>query len=313
MVGDVQIPVIVGPTAGGKSAVAVCLAERLAHRAGGEVVTCDAFQVYRGMDIGTAKPTNAERRGIPHHLIDLVEPTERYSVQRWLDDADAVMTEIQSRGKVPIVVGGTHLFVKALLDGLFEGPPGDESLREELRALGPKALRAELEARDPATATRLHPNDERRTVRALEVLRLTGKPISEWQTQWDDGQDSGPLGARRYQLIGLEWPAEVLNRRINERVRGMIDAGLVDEARQLHEADRLGPQAREALGYKQLFPYFEGIVPLDEAVEKIKIETRRFGKNQRTWLRRLRAKPGSVWIEAEGRDPQEISQTIAMK
>jgi len=301
------VPVIVGPTAGGKSAAAVELALAL----GGEVVTCDAFQVYRGMDIGTAKPSEAERRGVRHHLIDLVEPTEAYSVQRWLEDADRAMAEIEGRGRIPIVVGGTHLFVKALLDGLFDGPPADEALREELRAMGQQALRAKLEAKDPASASRLHPNDERRTIRALEVLRLTGKPLSEHQSQWDDGPDAGPLGGRDYRLFGLLWDAEELNRRINGRVRQMLYAGLVDEARGLWKADRLGPQAREAIGYKQLIPHFEGYQGLEDAVERIKIETRRFGKNQRTWLRRLRTTPGSVWIEAAGSDSSEISQAIA--
>jgi tRNA dimethylallyltransferase len=288
-----RFPVLVGPTASGKSELAVEAALLLGGgRAGAaEVVTADAFQVYRGMDIGTAKPTPRERRGVPHHLIDLVDPTEPFTVGRWLALAEAAIVDIRSRGLVPIVVGGTHLYIKALLDGLFEGPEPDPALRDELRARGLPALRAELERVDPAAAARIHPNDERRTIRALEVFRQTGRPISGWQSQWDRRT------RRDCTLIGLEWPTAELNRRINARVKAMMDGGLLDEVRALHAAGRLGPQAREALGYKQVLWYLEGRGSLEAAVEQIKIETRRFAKNQRTWLRRLRATPGSVWID----------------
>jgi len=312
------IPVVVGPTAGGKTPLGVEVALEFERRGAGrgEVVTCDAFQVYRGLDIGTAKPTEAEMRGVRHHLIDVVEPTEGYSVRRWLADAERAVEEILGRGGSPVVVGGTHLFVKALVDGLFEGPGADEALREELRAMGPGALRAELERVDPEAAGRIHPNDERRTVRALEVFRLTGEPISAQQTQWDQGEG----GRDDVLLVGLRWETAALNARINERVRAMVDEGLVDEARRLWEAGRLGPQAREALGYKQLVEHFESGgdeqgVSLDTAIERIKIETRRFGKNQRTWLRRLgagggRSGDGARWIDMESVGLREAAQAV---
>lgn len=317
-----RIPVIAGPTAGGKSDLAVEIA--LALPRGAEIITADAFQVFRGLDIGTAKPTTEERRGIPHHLIDVVGPGERFSVADWLSLADRAVAEIRARGALPIVVGGTHLYIKAFLDGLFDGPAPDPELRAALAARPLAELRAELDRIDPAAARRIHPNDARRTIRALEVFHQTGRPISEHQQQWDSAAQgtaalrAAPPSRPPALLIGLDWPSELLNPRINARVKSMIDRGLVDEARALWEAGAFttpamdvsdsgaagvplagGPnQAREALGYKQLLSHFEGCCTLEEAIEKIKIETRRFAKNQRTWLKRLRLTPGSVWIDA---------------
>jgi tRNA dimethylallyltransferase len=255
--------------------------------------------VYRGLDVGTAKPTREERRDVAHHLIDVVEPTESFSVKQWLTLAERAIAEIRSRAAWPIVVGGTHLYVKALLDGLFEGPGADEALRARLTAMSPAELRAMLEAKDPAAAARLHPNDLRRTVRALEVLELTGVPMSEHQKQWDAAR-----GPSEFTLVGLEWPVEAINRRINARVRLMMERGLLEEVRRLRgegafeaEVGQMN-QAREAVGYKQLLAHLEGRCALDEAVERIKIDTRRLGKAQRTWLRRLRTTPKSVWIDA---------------
>jgi tRNA dimethylallyltransferase len=210
--------------------------------------------------------------------------------------------EIRARGSVPIVVGGTNLYIKAFLEGLFEGPEPDETVRAALQAIPQADRRAELERVDPAAAARIHPNDERRTVRALEVYRQTGVPITEHQKQWDRGARDDA------RLFGLTWPTEPLNRRINARVKEMMAGGLLDEVTRLR--DRLGPQAREALGYKQLLEYLSGGRTLDEAVETTKIETRRFAKNQRTWLRRLATPrsetPDSRWFSAEPflNDPQ---------
>ena len=297
------IPVIVGPTAGGKTALAVELARALAERGTpAEVVTADAFQVYRRMDIGTAKPTIDERAGVPHHLLDLVEPDARFTVHDWLARADPLVADLRARGVTPVVVGGTNLYVKAFLDGLFEGPEPSEAIRAELAATPQSARRAELERVDPAAAGRIHPADERRTVRALEVFRQTGTPITELQQQWDRTPRADTL------LVGLDWPVEAINRRINARVRTMMEQGLLDEVGAL--APTLGPQAREALGYKQLLAHLRGEVTLAEAVEKVKIETRRFAKNQRTWLRRLRATPGSVWFDAEAQPPGQIAQSL---
>lgn len=303
-----RYPVIVGPTAGGKTGLAVELALAL-ERGGagrGEVVTADAFQVYRGMDVGTAKPTPAERRGVAHHLIDLIEPTERFTVHDWLGLAEPLIAAIRARGHVPIVVGGTNLYVKAFLDGMFEGPQPTPSVKEAVGAMTQPERRRELERVDPRAARRIHPSDERRTVRALEVYRQTGTPITTLQAQWDAERQARPEAV----LVGLDWPVEAINLRINDRVRAMVAGGLVEEARALWASGRLGPQAREAIGYKQLVPHFEGRQTLEEALERVKIETRRLGKNQRTWLRRLRGRPGGVWIEAEGKEAGEIAQIV---
>ncbi len=290
----VPYPVIAGPTAGGKSGLAFGVFEALAARGiRAEIISADSIQVYRGLDIGSAKPTREERERVPHHLIDIAEPTERFSVADWLARAERAVAEVQSRGGVPIVVGGTHLYIKAFLEGLFEGPDPDPAIREALAGMSQIERRAELSRVDPAAAGRIHANDERRTIRALEVYRQTGRPISELQRQWDGG------GIREgVVLVGIEWATAELNRRINARVMSMVREGLVEEARALWEARRFGPTAKEALGYKQLIEHFEGRCSRDDAIERIKIETRRFAKNQRTWLRRLRTTPGSVWIDA---------------
>ncbi|TVQ61989.1 MAG: tRNA (adenosine(37)-N6)-dimethylallyltransferase MiaA [Phycisphaerales bacterium] len=311
-----RFPIIAGPTAGGKSALGVAVALELERRGlpRGEVVSADAFQVYRGLDIASAKPTEAERRGVRHHLIDAVEPTEAFALADWLRLAEGAIAEIRARGVTPIVVGGTHLYVKSLLDGFMGGPGADEAIRDELRAMDPALRRAELERVDPAAAARIHPNDERRTVRALEVYRLTGQPITAQQGQWD-AEATRP---RDRFLVGLEWGVEAINRRINARVRAMVEGGLVDETRRLLERDALGPQARQALGTKQLLPVLEGLDPgqppsparLEDAIERIKIETRRFAKSQRTWLRRLRQTPGAVWIQAEIGDAEQWAQHV---
>jgi tRNA dimethylallyltransferase len=332
-------PVICGPTAGGKSDLAVALALRAreewgtAGGIGAEIITADAFQVYRGMDIGTAKPSVEERRGVVHHLIDVVDPrgiergtgfqpvrsagehgqdahaTRTFTVDDWLRLAREKITEIRGRGALPIVVGGTHLYIKALLDGLFDGPEPDEALRAELTAMDPAARRAELERVDPAAAARIHPNDVRRAVRALEVFRLTGTPISSHQKQWDQAASS------EFQLIILDWESDALNRRINARVKQMMERGLLDEVRALHDSGALipGSQPAEALGYKQLLAHLQNpaAISLDDAVEKIKIETRRFGKNQRTWLRRLRTTPGAMTIDIERAAQEDAVAQIA--
>lgn len=302
-----RFPVIIGPTAGGKTALAVEVALQgssstppsggtLGHVgiASGEVITADAFQVYRGLDIGTAKPTLAERCGVPHHLIDIRDPGEKFTVADWLSEAEKSIADVTARGHLPIVVGGTHLYIKSFLEGMFEGPAASPELRETLAAMPPAELRAELERIDALAAARLHPNDLRRTIRAIEVFRLTGTPISQLQQQWDQA------GKARTDcvLVGIEWPVELLNRRINARVKDMAARGLVDEVRGLWQAGKLIGQAREALGYKQLIEAFEGRCSIDDALEQIKIDTRRLAKAQRTWMRRLRPTPGSVWIDA---------------
>ena len=305
-----EFPIIVGPTAGGKSALGVEIALGV-ERAGmprGEVVSADSMQVFRGMDIGTGKLGMAERRGVTHHLIDIVDPRDPFSVDLWLTRAEAVIGDVRARGAIPIVVGGTHLYAKALLEGLFDSPEPDPALRAALAAMPREARRAELERIDPISAARIHVNDDRRTVRALEVFRATGIPISSHQREWDAGNVRTDAV-----LVGVEWEAQAINKRINARVRAMMDAGLLDEVRGLWEREALGPTAIQALGYRQLVDHLEGRWTLDEAVERIKIETRRFAKNQRTWLRRLRLIPGSVWVESGEGDPLVWAEAVVAK
>lgn len=302
-----RFPVIIGPTAGGKSRLAVHLAQALerAGRAPCEVVSADSVQVYRGMDIGSAKPGDHERAGVAHHLIDIAEPDEPFTLRDWLTGAEDAIDDIRARGGVPVVVGGTHLYIKALLEGLFEGPGADPDLRRRLGEEPPERLRARLEEADPEAAARIHPNDLRRTIRALEVHAATGRPLSEQQRQWDAGRRRSDA-----LLVALRWPAPEINRRINARVKGMLEAGLRDEVRRLREAGRLGEQARQSLGYSQLLDHLDGRTALEEAVERIKIETRRFAKSQRTWQRRLLAGGPSLTLDAPPEDPKGWSERV---
>lgn len=326
-----RFPIIVGPTAGGKTALALELARLLDPRSGppdhgaspaerdalararsawpggAEVVSADSMQVFRRMDIGTAKPTPDERAAARHHLIDILDPSESFSVDRWLSLAEPIVAELRERGVLPIVVGGTHLYAKALLEGLFDAPDPDPALRAELGALETPVLRARLEAIDPAAAGRIHFNDRRRTVRALEVHAATGTPISDLQRQWDEGPDRPDAAP-----IVVEWPTGLINRRINDRVRWMFDAGLVGEVRGILDAGGFGPQSAQALGYKQLIEVVEsGRVEdpdaLRKAGETIKVQTRRFAKNQRTWLKRLSRHPNTIRIPASEGPPAEWS------
>ncbi|MFK7960186.1 MAG: tRNA (adenosine(37)-N6)-dimethylallyltransferase MiaA [Phycisphaerales bacterium] len=342
------IILILGPTAGGKTALSIALAQSLPG--GGEVISADSMQVYRGMDIGTAKPPMAERDGVPHHLLDLVEPSEEgFTVDSWLEAADAAIADVRSRGKWPLIVGGTNLYVQALLHGLHFGPAPDEAVRERFRAMDPVERRKRLEEVDPVSAARIHPHDERRTVRALEVHAGAGRPMSEVQRDWT------AVEPREDALtIALDWPVEAINRRINARVRQMMDEGLADEVYRLMTGPGLGLQARQALAYRQIADVFEaaGVVrtgdapnpqtrpqarpradlqadpqadphadqktgqnaapnPLaphvpKDAVEQIKIRTRRYAKQQRTWLRRFRGLPRSYFLDAATNDPQAI-------
>jgi len=281
---------ILGATACGKGAVG----RLLARRVGGRIVSVDSMKIYRGMDIGTAKPPAELRAQIPHYCIDIIEPSENFSVARYVGCADEAIESIRSAGAVPLAVGGTSLYIKAMAEGLFEGPPADLQIRKSLRqrgaAEGPGALHDELARVDPRAAARIDPNDERRIVRALEVYQITGRPISELQTQWDSG-------ARRHDcvFIGLRRCKEDLNRRINARVKRMVEAGLVDEVRGLlARPGALGPQAVAAVGYAEFIAHLDGRCSLRDAIEQIKINTRQLAKKQRTWHRRF---AGVQWFD----------------
>ena len=295
-----RVIVILGPTAGGKSDLAM----ELARRFGGEIVSADSMQVYRGMDIGTAKPTAAERAEVPHHCIDLVDATEEgFTVARWLACADEAVADIQRRGRVPIVVGGTNLYIRAFLEGLDEAPAADHAFRAALEAVPSAELHARLASSDPAAAARLHPNDKRRIVRALEIAHATGESATGRRTAWVDAG----IAPRRSDLfaVSLDWPVEPINRRINARVRRMLDSGFVEEVARLAGAGGLCSQARAACGYEELLRIVgdgsraSRARGLDEAAEATKIRSRRLAKQQRTWLKRFRALDPSIVIACD--------------
>lgn len=287
---------VVGTTASGKSDLATALAETLPR--GGECVSADSMQIYRGLDLGTAKPTPADRLRVPHHLLDLADPHDLHSdftVADWVAAARGAIAEIDRRGRVPIVVGGTHLYLQALLQGLFEGPQIDPSLRRSLEAVPLASLREELLRCDPDAAARIHPADRRRTIRAVEVHRQTGVPLSAWQTQW---ASEGTEVAARAIVISIERPTAIANSRINRRVRAMLEAGWLEEVEGLLARGPLHRQAAEAVGYRELGEVLGGRRSLADAAEAIKIRTRRYAKQQRTWLKRFQARPGTIRIEA---------------
>ncbi len=301
---------ILGPTAGGKSTVAIELARRIGG--GGECISADSMQVYRGMDIGTAKTPTDERRGVPHHLIDLVEPSDdSFSVDRWLELCERTIVDIRSRGCTPIIVGGTNLYVQALTQGLSDALPApDPALRASLSDLPADQLRERLMQVDPTAATRIHFNDRKRTIRAIEVFEQTGTPLSAMQKEWESPGRGIPRLCRNLLIVGLDHPVEAINRRINARVKRMIEQGLVEEVRSLHGRRMMGRNAREALGYKQIIDHMEGRSTLDEAIEQIKIRTRRYAKQQRTWLRRFRAHPWAIWLNAADRTASQLVDEI---
>jgi tRNA dimethylallyltransferase len=283
MAGNPKLLVILGPTASGKSDLAMALARRV----GAEILSADSMQVYAGLDLGTAKPSPAERDEVRHHLIDVVRADEPFTVARFVEMAEQVIAESVH----PLILtGGTPLYYKALFEGMFEGPGADESLREALRGKTGQELHDRLKQVDPAAAARLHPNDQRRVIRALEVYELTGRPISEWQTEWSSG-------GRRHEAVwvGLAWEKEALNRRINARVKAMVAAGWVEEVRELLRTyGDLSPTAAEATGYAELIAHVRGKMSLGDAVEAIKISTRQLARRQMKWFRRF---GGVTWMD----------------
>ncbi len=286
--------VIVGCTASGKSDLAEALAERL----GGALMAVDSMQVYRGMDIGTAKPDRATRERIPHLMIDVCDPWETYSAARFAADASTYFNHQDTKAPRLILVAGTILYLRALLEGMFEGPGANEEIRkrlgEEAGRVGARVLHERLKGVDSVAAGRIHPNDLRRIVRALEVFELTGSPISTLQTQWAENHPRAEAV-----FIGIRRDKEALNRRINARVRKMIEMGLVEEVDRLRKDPRgFSPEAASGVGYRQLLDHFAGKCSLDEAIEQIKIQTRHLAKLQRTWLKRFPPPQNVQWLEA---------------
>jgi tRNA dimethylallyltransferase len=276
---------LLGPTASGKSSLAFALAERLPL----EIVSLDSAQVYRGMDIGTAKPSAAERARVPHHLIDLVDPDQSYSAGRWREDALHAVNDILSRGRIPLLVGGTMLYYRALVGGLDALPPADAAIRAALDAdaarRGWPALHAELAQVDPSTAQRLKPNDAQRIQRALEVWRVTGKPLSQLQGR---SGDSLPFKIRGFALFPSD--RSLLHRNIAERFDAMLEAGLIDEVSSLKKKFRLSASlpAMRAVGYRQVWDHLEGKTGKAEMREHAVAATRQLAKRQLTWLRSFR-------------------------
>ncbi len=282
------IVVICGPTGVGKTAAAIALCEAV----GGAIVGADSMQVYRFMDIGTAKPTADEQARVHHDLIDVVDPDEDFDAARYQHLADTAIARLVKAKRVPVVVGGTGLYIRALLHGIFPDAPGDPEVRRALRrrlsAEGAAALHRELAARDPDAAARIHPNDRQRIVRALEVLAVTGRPLSELQRRHGFRQ-------QRYRAlqIGLDIERQELYRRIDRRVDRMLAEGLLDEVRGLLRRGYAATlKSMQSIGYRHMVAYLEGRLDWDEAVRTLKRDTRRYAKRQLTWFR---ADPAVRW------------------
>jgi tRNA dimethylallyltransferase len=291
---------ILGVTASGKARLGFELAQAL----DGEILSVDSMKVYRRMDLGTAKPSKEAQQRVRYHLIDVVEPSESFSVGLFLEKARAAIDDIRGRGKTVVAVGGTALYIKALLYGLFKGPGNDEQIRAELRqraALeGWAMLHAELARIDPEAADRIHANDAKRITRALEVYRLTGKPISSLQKQFEAERP-----VHNWTIIGLRREKTVESQRMNARVKEMIELGLLEEVRSLlAEARPLSRQARGAIGYAEIIEHLEGRMALEDAIEEIKKNTRRLAKGQRTWFKTFRE---VHWLDV---GPQELPEHV---
>ena len=276
-----------GPTATGKSALAVGLAAQI----GGEVVSVDSCAIYRGLDIGSAKPPLVERGGIAHHLIDIRNPDESYSVGQFVDDAKRLASGIAARGRVPVFAGGTMMYFNALLRGLSGLPSTPAEVRAEVNGLmdrlGPEALHATLAARDPQMASRLHPNDRQRIGRALEVIAAAGRPLSDLQRE---SPPTSPFGSGCVPIGMMPSDTQALNKRIAERIRDFVRRGWADEVSELLGRDGVGPksQSMRTVGYREMVRHTLGGIPLDKTLELAETATRRLAKRQRTWLRSMR-------------------------
>ena len=271
---------LAGPTAVGKSEIAIALAERL----GAEIISVDSMQVYRGMEIGTAKPSAVDRARVPHHLLDVVDLQEPFDAARFIQLAQEAVTGIRARGKVPLFCGGTGLYFKAYLEGLSVTPPADAGLRESLRATPMADLLRELAERDPVMYSQVDRQNPRRVIRAVEVIRLTGRPFSEQRARWTDNAHATTSSSEQF---GLCRPPGELHTRIEARVDDMFHRGLVAETAQLLEHGLArNPIALQALGYRQVVEHLQGARSLPQTIELVKIRTRQFARRQMTWFRR---------------------------
>ena len=295
---------VVGPTATGKTALGVALALRF----GGEVISADSMQIYKGLDVGTAKVTPEETRGVPHHCVDLLSPETAFSVADFTALAGRLVEEIGARGRLPILVGGTGLYVQSLLNGVrFTEEKAPDGLREalaaEMAARGPEAMYAELQAADPEAAASIHPNNHVRVLRALEYYRATGRRLSQQKAD-----SLPPEQPYRSLLLGLDFPdRSLLYRRIDTRVDRMMEQGLLEEARMVYDHRQSYRTAAQAIGYKEFFPYFAGEAALKSCVAQLKQSSRRYAKRQLTWFRHM---DGVVWLQADA--PDLLDQAISL-
>lgn len=295
---------VVGPTAVGKSDVALLLAERLR----GELITVDSMQVYRGLDIGTAKPSTAERARVPHHLLDVAELHEPFDAGKFVALARAAVAGIQSRNRLPIFCGGTGLYVKAFVDGLGQAPPSDPVIRAQLEATPLDTMLSELSTSDPVTYERIDQQNPRRVIRALEVIRITGQPFSAQRAEWRSTEVTATETSPE-RILGLARSTGDLRARIDARVDRMFTHGLVAETRSLltHGLEN-NPTAMQAIGYRQVVEHLRGERSLEETIELVKIRTRQFAKRQMTWFRRQLS---VQWLEVRpGESAHEISTRV---
>ena len=301
---SITLQILTGPTACDKTEIGFTVAQKIK----GEIISADSMLFYRGMDIGTAKPSLDMRELVPHHFIDIVDPWESYSVGRYVDNVESLIDAADSKDRKFLIVGGSPLYVKGLVDGIFNGPEADWDIRRDLEELadekGNQYVHDILQKIDPDKAVELHPNNLRRIIRAIEVYRITGKPVSELQEEYK-------LTRKSYQfnILCIAREREDIYRRINERVEIMFDKGLVDEVQSLLDnPGGLSKQAKQALGYKEIIQYLDGGLTLDDAKEMVKQSTRRFAKRQMTWFRRF---PDVQWLETEELEgPESISDEI---
>lgn len=293
-----KVIVICGPTASGKTALSIKLAQKI----NGEIISSDSMQIYKDMDIGTAKPSKEEMQGITHHLIDFVEPNQRYSVAEFKKDAEKAIEEILSKGKTPIIVGGTGLYVDSLIYGIeYQDIQLDERYRKELEERtekeGLRQLYEEAQKIDPQAIEKISPNDKKRILRILEIYKATGKNKTQQEIE------SRKNGVKYdYKVFAINWDREQLYERINKRVDIMLEQGLIQEVEQLLKKYKEFPTAMQGLGYKEVVEYLQGEVTLEEMIEKLKMETRRYAKRQITWFKKNRQ---TIWI-----GPQDLQRIL---
>ena len=301
---DKTVIVIAGPTASGKTDLAI----NLALKTGGEVVSADSMQIYRYMDIGTAKPTKEEMKGIPHHMIDIVDPDESYSVALYKKDAGKCIKDILSRGKLPIIAGGTGLYINSLIYNIkFSETVIDEEFRQKMNHIaqteGPKVLHDMLREVDPESAAKIHHNNVKRVIRALEVYKYTKKPISEHQKE----SRMEPL-EYRYLVFILDMDRNRLYERIDRRVDKMLENGLADEVKKLLDMGyKPGSTALQGLGYKEIISYLNNELPYDEAIRVLKRDTRHYAKRQITWFKAIK---DAIWIEGGNENIEKNTKKI---